>query len=181
MNIFKKTALAVCGVLAVSALVILPQAQPASAAACHTTWGSLAKTSGSLTTDKITATRVGKHTCYDQLSIDLSAAAVPGYNARYVTRCIANGSGVPLPMRTASVIEIAVKANAASTFPANRTDLNNVSGFSAFRQIRGAGSFEGYTDICIANRARLPFTVFKTHNPVNGHGILVIRVAHSWA
>jgi hypothetical protein len=181
MNRIRKAALAVSGVVAACGLVILPTTQPANAASCHTTWGSLAKTSGPMTTDRVTATRVGKHTCYDRLAIDMSAGAVPGYNARYVPRCIAEGSGATLPMRTASVIQISVKANAAGSFPANRTDLNNLSGFSAFRQLRGAGSFEGFTQLCLANRARLPFRVFKTTNPVNHHGILVIDVAHSWA
>ncbi|HEY7430450.1 MAG TPA: hypothetical protein VH641_06930, partial [Streptosporangiaceae bacterium] len=56
--------------------------------------------------------------------------------------------------------------------------LVNVTGFKAFRQVVGAGSFEKITSIGLGVRVkRLPFQVFRLAGPGN-HSRLVVDVAH---
>jgi hypothetical protein len=52
--------------------------------------------------------------------------------------------------------------------------LVNVTGFSTFRQVAWAGSFEGQTTVGLGVRARLPFRVFTLP------GRVVVDVAHVW-
>ena len=68
-------------------------------------------------------------------------------------------------------------APAAASFPANSRHLVDVSGFSALRQIVGAGSFEGLTSIGAGLRAKLPFRVLEVRDPAH-HTRLVVDVAH---
>ncbi len=57
--------------------------------------------------------------------------------------------------------------------------LVGVAGFRTFRQVLGAGAFEGVSSIGIGVRARLPFRVFTLAGP-GSHSRLVIDVAHLW-
>ena len=155
------------------------QAQP-QVPFCGITWGSLQKTAPPMVQDHITATRAGGHSCYDRLSIDMGGIPVSGYNARYVAHCRAEESGQIKPVRGGAIVQVGVRAPAAASFPANKANLNDVTGFKTFRQIRSAGSFEGITQICIGIRARLPFRLLKLHNSVTGNGILTVDVAHRW-
>ena len=53
--------------------------------------------------------------------------------------------------------------------------LPHVAGFSTFRSVTNAGSFEGQTTYGLGVRARLPFRVFTI---AGGHGRIVVDVAH---
>ena len=55
----------------------------------------------------------------------------------------------------------------------------NVAGYTTFRQVAWAGSFEGQTSIGLGVRARLPFRVFTLAGPGGGSRI-VVDVAHRW-
>jgi hypothetical protein len=65
--------------------------------------------------------------------------------------------------------------------PSSR-ELVPVTGFSTFRQVASAGSFEGVTSIGLGVRARLPFRVFTvTGIPGSANGVrVVVDVAHRW-
>lgn len=167
--------------MAAFAVPLIPVAANAAPAApfCGITWGSGAKSAPPMVQDHIRATRVGEHACFDRLSVDMGGKPVPGYNARYVAHCIADPSGMIKPMKGGAIIQVGIQAPAAAAFPANKANLNNVTGFRTFRQIRSAGSFEGVTQICIGVRARLPFRLLQLHGS-NGKGILTIDVAHRW-
>ena len=54
-----------------------------------------------------------------------------------------------------------------------------MAGYSTFRQVAWAGSFEGQTTVGLGVRARLPFRVFALTGPGTGSR-LVIDVAHRW-
>lgn len=157
---------------------------PAGAASsCQVTWGSLGKAAGSYTRGPIEAARAGQHACFDRFVIDL-AGPVTGYRAGYVTELRQDGSGRPVPLRGGAKLRLIVKAPAYNsagdpTFPATRSELVDVSGFRTFRQIAGAGSFEGQTTIGLGVRARLPFRVFVLDGPGSGSRI-VVDVAHRW-
>jgi len=151
-----------------------------SAASCAVGWGTAAKTSARQvgpSTARVTDVRVGAHACYDRLVIDLGRGTKPGYRVRYVRAVHAQGSGKLIPLRGRASLDITVAGNAAASFPASASELADVSGFRAFRQVAGAGSFEGTTEIGLGVRTRLPFRVHLLNGP--GHDSrLVIDVAH---
>lgn len=148
------------------------------AASCTQHWGTGAKHAGVMVQAQVRAVRAGQHTCFDRLVIDIGRGAKPGYRARYVHQIVQDPSGKVIPVRGHAKLLITVMAPAASTFPANGRHLADVSGFSALRQIVGAGSFEGLTSIGAGIRAKLPFRVFEVRDQVHRTTRLVIDVAH---
>ena len=152
----------------------------APASACSTSWGTGAKhvsRSFGPSTAKVTSVRTGGHRCYDRLVVDLGRGGKPGYKVRYVRELHAQGSGDLIPLRGHAVLDVSVNSNAVATFPASSTELADVSGYRVFRQVAGAGSFEGTTDMGVGTSAKLPFRVRILNGP--GHDSrLVIDVAH---
>jgi hypothetical protein len=182
-------------VLMLTLLAALGVISPASAAtdpSCGITWGSLPKVSDSgWDTDMVTGVRAGRHECFDRLVVDLRGGrdtTFDSYDVRYVPVVQEDGSGKPVPLRGAADLQIVLRApsydlDGNPTFtPADPQELVNVSGYSTFRQIASAGSFEGYTTIGLGVRARLPFRVFGlAGTPQSDRGPrLVIDVAHRW-
>lgn len=160
---------------------------PAAEAApyCGITWGSLQKSKAGMSTAKITDFRAGRHDCFDRLVVDLNYK-VKGYSVRYVDVVRSPGSGFAVPLSGAADLQITVLApayddNGRLTYnpPANPRQLVNVSGYTTFRQVAMAGSFEGETTLGLGVRARLPMRVLVLDGPGNGSR-LVIDVAHKW-
>ena len=151
----------------------------ASAASCADHWGTGAKSltrSEGPSTARVAGVRVGQHGCFDRLVIDLGRGVKPGYQIRYVRAFDAQGSGNPIPLRGRAKLEITVDDHAAAGFPATGSELADVSGLRAFRQLAGAGSFEGYTELGLGLRARLPFRAYVLNGP-GRDSRLVIDVA----
>jgi hypothetical protein len=168
---------AVAVLTAVAALVAVPAAvgtAGADAATCAVTWGSLAKTAGIPLPGKVTRVRAGRHTCYDRLVVDVTGRA-PGYDVRYVTTVRTEGGGFPVPVAGGARLAVVVKRGATST-----PSMPSVAGFTTFRQVRWAGSFEGYTTVALGVRARLPFRVFTLYDAGTNRSRLVVDVAHHW-
>jgi hypothetical protein len=152
-------------------------AGPASASSCHRNWGTGAKHAGQMVQTKVQGVRAGEHLCFDRLVIDLGVGPKPGYRVRYVKKIVQDASGMVIPVKGKGKIGISVLAPAGSNFPVNSRHLVNVSGFKTFRQVVGAGSFEGITSIGLGVRVKgLPFRVFRLAGPGN-HSRLVIDVA----
>jgi hypothetical protein len=148
--------------------------------ACPTSWGTGARHSSrplGPSTAKVTSVRTGQHRCYDRLVVDLGTGAKPGYQVRYVRELRAQGSGDAIPLRGDAVLDITVNDNAAGRFPASSTELADVAGYPVFRQLAGAGSFEGQTGMGMGTSARLPFRVQIMKGP-GRDSRLVIDVAH---
>lgn len=169
--------------LLVVALVGL-MAPPATAAPyCGIRWGSLAKSAGDLSTAPLVNVRAGRHACYDRLVLDFRGTG-GGYNVRYVSQ-VSGSAGFPLAVRGGARLQITAMDPAyddlgnATYAPANQRELVRVGGFRTFRQVRWVESFEGYTEIGLGVRARLPFRVFTLAGP-GGGSRLVIDVAHRW-
>lgn len=163
-------------------------AAPVASAApfCGITWGSLAKSSTPMGATTMTNVRAGRHACYDRLVIDLAGTAHTGYDVRYVSNVYADGSGALVPLRGGAKIRIIAKAPAydslgrATYRPANTRELVNVAGFSTFRQVAWAGSFEGQSTMGLGVRARLPFRVFTLTDTTANTTRVVLDVAHRW-
>jgi hypothetical protein len=165
----------VLAALALTVVTAVGTTASASAAPyCGITWGSLAKSSGTLLPGSVTGVRSGRHACYDRLVLDVGGAS-PGYSVRYVTKVRADGSGHVVPTAGGARLEVTVGKSAWT-----RPSLPSVAGYRTFRQVTWAGSFEGYTSFGLGVRARLPFRVFTLHDSASGTSRLVIDVAHRW-
>lgn len=179
----RKVTVALLGGLVLPVALLVPAASAATAPYCGITWGSLGKTAGAYTAGPVDNARAGQHACFDRFVVDLDGP-ITGYRVGYVTTVYQDGSGKAVPLRGGAKLRIIVKAPAYdsaghATFPATKSELVDVSGFRTFRQIAGAGSFEGQTTIGLGVRARLPFRVFVLAGPDDGSRI-VVDVAHRW-
>jgi hypothetical protein len=146
---------------------------------CGIHWGSAPKHAGTMVGSLVQKVRAGEHACFDRLVIELGAGRKPGYRVEYVARIIQDPSGKVIPVRGGARLHIAVLAPARAGFPVSGRHLVNVTGFRTFRQVVGAGSFEGITSFGLGVRARLPFRVFILSGP-GAHHRLVIDVANRW-
>ena len=195
-NTHRATRLAIRSLVVAAALGAIPVtaalATPVSATTtatttvapyCGITWGSLAKTRNTMATGPVAGVRSGRHACYDRLVVDLGSKA-PGYTVEYVKNVYTDGEGALVPLRGGAKLAILVNAPAytqsgsPSYVPKNRKEVVNVTGYTTFRQVAWAESFEGYTSMGLGVRARLPFRAFTINDGTTSR--LVIDVAHRW-
>lgn len=149
-------------------------AGPASAAvACSTPFGSAPKTNPAMGTGEVDTLRAGRHACFDRFVVQVDGP-IAGFDVRYVNQITADGSGFVVPTRGAGKrLQVIVRHPSFST-PA----VPNVAGFTTFRQIVNAGSFEGQTTFGIGLRnGPLPMRVGRVQG---AHGVLFVDVAHKW-
>lgn len=157
------------------ALACVPATAPSAVAAtCSTAWGSTAETSSPMRTGRLTGVRAGRHSCYDRLVVDMTGRA-PGYDVRYVTTVRADGSGAAVPVAGGARLAVVVRKGATSI-----PSMPSVAGYTTFRQVRWAGSFEGQTTLALGVRARLPFRVVTLYDAATNRSRVVVDVAHSW-
>jgi hypothetical protein len=172
--------------LAVS-LAAVGLAGPAQAAApsCGITWGSAAESGSTAlpaTGAALAAVRAGRHDCYDRLVLDVRGVrALTTWHAEYVSGVTEDPSGRPVVLRGGAFLQISLGTTQGYR-PANPRELAPVSGFTTFRQVASAGSFENVTSIGLGVRARLPFRVVTmTGIPGSANGVrVVVDVAHRW-
>jgi hypothetical protein len=186
----KPARLLVLAVTAATAAVVAPAPAQAAAPYCGITWGSLPRVATASDTEAVNGVRAGRHACFDRLVIDVGGqdATFGSYDVRYVTQVREDGRGDAVPVRGAADLQVVVHAPAhdaegRTTFhPADEGEVVDVAGYSTFRQVAWAGSFEGSTTMALGVRARLPFRVFVLPGtPDSDHTPrLVIDVAHAW-
>lgn len=158
-----------------------------SAPYCGIWWGSLPEhTSTGYSSGHLENVRSGRHTCFDRLVLDVDDATRGlKYDVRYVSTVRQDGSGTAVPLRGAADIRIIARVPSydssghATYRPADYEELVDTSGYSTFRQVAFAGSFEGQTTIGLGVRARLPMRAFTLVGP-GDNTRLVIDVAHRW-
>lgn len=179
------TILAAIGATACEPLPPLPPAPPGGATpACNDMrWGSGAKRATRMVTSEVARVRTARHQCFDRMVIDLASAPAAGWSVRY-HEVDQVGIGGVIALRGNADLEIVAQApaygpNGMSIFrPANRWEVANVSGYTTFRQLAYAGSFEGQTTFGLGVRTRLPFRVWAASDATGTK--LVIDVAHRW-
>ena len=162
---------------------LLPGAAVASskiaARFCGITWGSTEKSANPVAEGDLVGLRAGRHACFDRLVFDVRGTA-SGYWVSYVNTMTEDATGTVVPLRGGAKLSVTVQAPSyddagrATYSPANRRELVPVTGYSTFRQVAWAGSFEGATTVGLGVRARLPFRVFTMP------GRFVVDVAHKW-
>lgn len=163
------------GLAAATAPAAIGATTASAAPYCGITWGSLAKSSSPMKVTSLTGVRAGRHTCYDRLVIDHRGPAT-GFDVRYVSQVTQDGSGLPVAVAGGAKLQIVDRAARYTTAPA----MPNVTGYTTFRQVKWAGSFEGQSTVGLGVRARLPFRVFTLNDSATGTSRLVIDVAHKW-
>lgn len=170
-----------------AAVGVLTAVTPGAAQAapfCGQVWGSLPETRSTMTAGPLYDVRAGRHACFDRLVVDVSGDPT-GYDVRYVPVVRRDGSGAAVPVRGAADLQLVVGAPAYDATghptwtPPRPSEAADVRGFATFRQVAGAGSFEGQTTIALGVRARLPFRVFTLDGP-GAASRLVVDVAHRW-
>jgi hypothetical protein len=178
----KRTAAAVVTLLLGVLVALIPGSASAhSRPYCGIHWGSLPKAATSMTGGELVNVRAGRHACFDRLVLDVKGGR-PGYFVEYVDQVRTDGAGFVVPLRGGAKLQI-VSAPAYDehglTYRIDGSELVNVKGFRTFRQVAGAGTFEGQSTIGLGVRARLPFRVFTLAGP-GDQSRLVIDVAHRW-
>jgi hypothetical protein len=181
-----RTLVAIVAVAAVpvGAVSVPAVAGTSTTAACSTAWGSLPEASSVRGTGALTGVRTGRHACFDRVVFDVKGAP-SWFRVEYVKSVGTVGQGLPVPLRGGAKLQIVLSVpsyddDGHSTYdPANPKELSNVNGYSTFRQLATAGSFEGETTIGLGVRARLPFRVFTLTGP-GSTGRVVVDVAHTW-
>jgi hypothetical protein len=172
-------------IMALGLGLLAPGPASATTSYCGLLWSSLATSNQAMSAASVTNVRSGQHSCFDRLVIDLKGKAA-GYNVRYVSKVVQDGSGLPVKLRGGAFLQVTAHSPSydsttgkATFVPANRSEVTNVSKYRTFRQVAWAGSFEGHTTLGLGVRARLPFKVYTLAGPGNGSN-LVIDVAHQW-
>lgn len=163
------------GLAAATAPAAVGASSATAAPYCGIYWGSLAKSSSTMNATTLTGVRAGRHACFDRLVIDHRGPAT-GYDVRYVSQVTQDGSGFPVPVAGGARLQVVDRAARYTTPPA----MPNVTGYTTFRQVKWAGSFEGQSTVGLGVRARLPFRVFTLNDTATGTSRLVIDVAHRW-
>ena len=166
---------------------LLGAAVPTASAApyCGITWGSTPEQAAAGGTGDLVGARAGRHACFDRLVLDVAGGSAGGYSVQYVGQVSQDGSDLPVPTRGGEALQVIVHAPAADdaghpTYtPADPRELVPVAGFTTFRQVAWAGSFEGQSTVALGVRARLPFRAFVVPGPGTG-ARLVVDVAHRW-
>ncbi len=164
---------------AVAASASSPQSVGPTAPYCGITWGSTAKSGGSLSSGGLVTSRTGQQTCFDRVVFEFDGPA-NGYRVSYESE-VYTESGQPMRSHTAGGALLGVHLlESATGYPHVTFDhVANVSGYRTLRDVVYGGTFEGYTTFAIGVRARLPMRVFVLAGP-NSHTRIVIDVAHAW-
>ncbi len=172
-------------IMALGLGLLAPGSASATTSYCGLVWSSLAKSNQAMRAASVTNIRSGQHTCFDRLVIEIKGKAA-GYNVRYVSKVVQDGSGLPIKLRGGAFLQVTTDSPSynsttgrATYVPVNRSEVTNVSTYRSFRQVAWAGSFEGHTTLGLGVRARLPLKVYTLAGPGNGTK-LVIDVAHQW-
>ncbi|SCE94076.1 AMIN-like domain-containing (lipo)protein [Micromonospora mirobrigensis] len=173
-------------VLLLAALVAGGAASASAATAyCGITWGSGAKTAGTLSGSPLVDVRAGQDTCWDRVVFEF-AGPVTGYSVAY-GETYTEGQGTAMSPYTAggALLSVSLRAPAydgsqVATVPYRVGDHElNALGYRTLRDVVFGGSFEGYTTFAVGVRANLPFRVFVLAGP-GTHSRIVLDVAHQW-
>jgi hypothetical protein len=114
------------------------------------------------------------HPTFDRFVVRARFASA-GYDVRYVSQVVADGSGKPVSLLGTKRIHVVLRharghtSGGANLLPSVRTPL-----CSNLRQVKKAGDFEGVVSFGLGLRRRTGFRVFRLSAPTR----IVIDVAH---
>ena len=116
----------------------------------------------------------GCHSTFDRFVIR-ARFATPGYDVRYVSQIVADGSGNPVSLLGTRRIRVIVRnARGHTSSGTNLLPRVITPGCSNLRQVKKAGDFEGVVTYGLGLRRKTGFRVFRLTGPTR----IVIDVAH---
>lgn len=117
---------------------------------------------------------VGCHATFDRFVVR-TRFATPGYDVRYVTQIIADGSGNPVSLLGTKRIRIVIRQARGHTQGGTNLLPGVLTPLCAnLRQMKRAGDFEGVVSFGLGLRRKTGFRVFRLTNPAR----IVVDVAH---
>ncbi len=152
-------------------------------------WGTGLHQRPSSNSTPVYLVRAGRHECSDRVVFHLNGPDPVGYSVRYVDLVREGGSGRPVPVAGAAVLQVVINAPAlgqdshgyvGKVLAEPRADFYTpaqVTGWSSLREVRYAGSLEGQTTIAVGVRARVPFRVFTVLDRSGDYRSLVLDIA----
>ena len=116
----------------------------------------------------------GCHSTFDRFVIR-ARFATPGYDVRYVSQIVADGSGNPVSLLGTRRIRVIVRnARGHTSSGTNLLPRVITPRCSNLRQVKKAGDFEGVVTYGLGLRRKTGFRVFRLTGPTR----IVIDVAH---
>jgi hypothetical protein len=117
----------------------------------------------------VTGIRLGGHAGFDRVVLEVGGAGIPGWDVRYVTDPRSQGSGDPVAVDGAAVLQ--VNLSGAGLPPdtgvpeyAGPVPLR-VAGTSVITEVVFDATFEGRTAVFVGTTARAPFRVYLLQAP----------------
>jgi hypothetical protein len=117
---------------------------------------------------------VGCHATYDRFVVR-GRLATPGYDVRYVSKIVADGSGKTITLLGTKRIRVVIRpARGHTTGGSNLLPSTLTPRCSNLRQVKKAGDFEGVVSYGLGLRRKTGFRVFRLTAPTR----IVVDVAH---
>jgi hypothetical protein len=117
---------------------------------------------------------VGCHATYDRFVVR-GRLATPGYDVRYVSKIVADGSGKTITLLGTKRIRVVIRpARGHTTGGTNLLPSTLTPRCSNLRQVKKAGDFEGVVSYGLGLRRKTGFRVFRLTAPTR----IVVDVAH---
>ena len=123
---------------------------------------------------QVAALSVSRHPGFDRIVIRFKFSR-PGYKAHYVSKVIADGSGLPVTLLGSRSLLVRLEPARAHTMAGSAVVLRVVTPrFPAIRQVKVSGDFEGVVSLGVGINGRKPFRVLVLASPPR----IVVDVQH---
>lgn len=118
--------------------------------------------------------RPGRHECFDRIVFDVAGPPELGYHLGYVPAVERQGSGKPIAVAGEADLRVDLGVPAPALF----AGFGYRAEWSALREIRFAGSFEGQTTFAVGVTDERPFRLFVLPPADRGLSHVVVDIAH---
>jgi hypothetical protein len=177
MRTTRRSRLTAAAVLLIASAALVAQSAPAQATLPPMTTATKAVTRTPAGFPAVVGIHVGAHPTYDRIVININGNA-PGYRVGYVAHVYRDPSGLPVTLSGAADLQVTLKPAFAHNISTGRSCLLTPSrmlfSYSAVREYRVVGDFEGVVSIGVGARRLAPFRVFTLSSPTR----IVIDIAH---
>ncbi|WP_222270269.1 AMIN-like domain-containing (lipo)protein [Modestobacter marinus] len=126
----------------------------------------------------LTSVRTGSHDGYDRVVFEFAGSGTPGWRAEYVEGAVAQGSGDPIEVPGAAILQLDLNG-ISYPYETGATEVaRGPLAASGTDVVQGAfydGTFEGVAVAWVGTAAETPFRVFALSNPTR----VVVDVVHA--
>ncbi|MFD2089975.1 AMIN-like domain-containing (lipo)protein [Blastococcus deserti] len=122
--------------------------------------------------------RIGTHDGFDRVVLEVGGTGTPGWDVRYVDAASSQGSGEPVAVTGAAVLQVTL-TGAGYPYATGVEEYAGPpltgTGTSAVTEVVHDATFEGTSVTFVGTAARNPFRVYALENPTR----VVVEVAHA--